>query len=182
MKLQPNAFACTVFTAVKASAWLKKSRAPSAAGADAARAAPVVMASMFGAAPPALLDAKDAKEKPPLSADEIRLLERTRERGQVLVREDKRFTGIVDKYWAAMTGNAYLTSVQFSMYEKVHMRIYKTMAKNEGAFNEEDAIQMARDDFESDTGGISADGRLKLMDRPMLTYSCPGPLGAFKRP
>jgi D-alanyl-lipoteichoic acid acyltransferase DltB (MBOAT superfamily) len=88
-----------------------------------------------------LLDAgaKAAKKKPPLSADEIRRLGRAH-------RKDERFTSVVGQYWAAMTADGALhggSGVNFILYEKVHMRISKTLTKGDEEFTEEDAMQVA---------------------------------------
>ena len=141
----------SIFAAVKISSWLTKSRARSAAdgGAtapSAAAAAPADLASMLGAtAAAADAGAKDANtDRPPLSADEIRRLGRAH-------RQDQRFIGVVGKYWAAMTDNGNLNGgygVNFSLYQKVHMRIAKTLTKEGEELTEEDAMQVAREDYE----------------------------------
>lgn len=63
---------------------------------------------------------------------------------------DPAFKEIVGKYWQAMTDNGKLPSVNFSLYNLVHMRISKTL---EPEFTEEEAREVAEEDFKSDTAG-----------------------------
>ena len=62
----------------------------------------------------------------------------------------------------AMTDNDSLGSVTFSLYQKVHIRISKTLAPD---FTEQEAREVAKDDFRSDTQGA------KLMTQTQLTDS-----------
>jgi hypothetical protein len=63
---------------------------------------------------------------------------------------DPAFKEVVGKYWQAMTDNGKLLSVNFSLYNLVHMRISKTL---EPSFTEEEARDVAKQDFRSDTKG-----------------------------
>ena len=63
---------------------------------------------------------------------------------------DASFKEIVGKYWQAMTGDGRLSSVNFSLYNLVHMRISKTL---EPSFSEDEAREVALEDFRSDTKG-----------------------------
>ena len=76
---------------------------------------------------------------------------RTREKNlKEISLRDPAFKEVVGKYWQAMTDNGKLLSVNFSLYNLVHMRISKTL---EPSFTEEEARDVAKQDFKSDTKG-----------------------------
>ncbi len=214
MKLKPDAFACTVLTAVKLLGWKNKAKtnlakktlevAASASLLDVKEAANVSdapprpsvvtkLAFLKNAAETdasAMLSSKDgavdvlktiAGTGSPPSAESDRaavavaalqgghktvssrsMVEKARKRIEKSQKTSAPFKAIVGKYWAAMTDNDNLASVTFSLYQKVHIRISKTLAPD---FTEQDAKDVARDDFRSDTGG----GR--VMTLPQLTDS-----------
>ena len=90
------------------------------------------------------------------------MVEKARKRLEKAQKNDKAFLGIVAKFWAAMTDNGNLESVTFSLYQKVHLRITKTLAPD---FTEQEAREVAKEDFASDTGGG------KIMTNPQLLES-----------
>lgn len=88
---------------------------------------------------------------------------KTKDKGlKALSLRDPAFKEVVGKYWRAMTDNGNLSTVNFSLYNLVHMRISKTL---EPSFSEAEAREVAAEDFKSDTKGKPE------MKRPLLAHS-----------